>query len=116
MSTLRNKVTLLGNAGMQPEIKSFDKDKKVAKLSLAVNESRKNDKGEWVNNTTWFNLVAWNGTAGFIERNVQKGYELMVEGKLVNKSYDAKDGTKRYITEIEVSDLMIVNKRTNSNS
>jgi single-strand DNA-binding protein len=47
---------------------------------------------------------------------VQKGYELMVEGKLVNKSYDAKDGTKRYVTEIEVSELMIVNKRTNSNS
>lgn len=114
MSTLRNKVTLLGNAGMQPEIKSFDNDKKLAKLSLAVNESRKNEKGEWTTNTQWYNLVAWNNTAGFMERNVQKGYELLVEGKLVNRSYDAKDGTKRYVTEIEVSELMIVNKKSNS--
>jgi single-strand DNA-binding protein len=108
--------TVAGNLTADPELAVLGSGASKLTFSIACERSWKNDKGEWVNNTQWFNLVAWNTTAGFVERNVQKGYELMVEGKLVNKSYDAKDGTKRYVTEIEVSELMIVNKRTNSNS
>lgn len=113
MNTLRNKVTLLGRAGMQPEIKNFDKNRKMAKLSLAINESKKNATGEWVDNTSWYNLVAWGAKAAYFEKNVQKGQELMVQGKIVNRSYES-DGVKKYITEIEVVDVMIIGKKSNS--
>jgi single-strand DNA-binding protein len=113
MSNLRNKVTLIGNAGKQPEVLNFDNNKKLAKVSLATTESYKNQKGEWINNTTWHNLVAWGPTAAFMERNVQKGQEIMIEGKLVSRSYDA-DGGKKYITEIEVTDVMLIGKKSNA--
>lgn len=113
MNSLRNKVTLLGRAGMQPEIKNFDKNRKMAKLSIAINESYKNVKGEWVENTSWHNLVAWGPKAAYFEKNVQKGQELMVQGKIVNRSYES-DGVKKYITEIEVTEVMIIGKKSNS--
>jgi len=113
MSTLRNKVTLLGNAGMQPEVKSFGENKKLAKFSMATTESYKNPKGEWINNSQWHNIIAWGSTATYIERNIQKGSEVMVEGKLINKTYEAPDGTKKYYTEIEVSEVLILNKKSN---
>lgn len=113
MKNLRNKVTLIGNAGMQPDVKSFGKDGKLAKLSLATSESYKNAQGEWVNNTTWHNLVVWGPKAAYFEKNVQKGQEIMVEGKIVNRSYEA-DGVKKYVTEIEVHEVMILGKKSNS--
>lgn len=113
MNNLRNKVTLLGHVGMQPEIKNFDNNRKLAKFSLATKESYKNAKGEWVDNTTWHNIVAWGQTANYLEKNVQKGQELMVEGKIVNRSWEA-DGVKKYITEIEVAEVMLIGKKSNS--
>jgi single-strand DNA-binding protein len=113
MSTLKNKVTLIGNAGMAPEIKNLDNKRKVAKLSLATQESYKNAQGEWVNNSTWHNIVAWGPTASFLEKHVSKGQEIMVEGKIVNRSYEV-DGTKKYITEIEVNEVMLLGKKSNN--
>ena len=113
MSTLKNKVTLIGNAGMAPEIKNLDNKRKVAKFSLATQESYKNAQGEWVNNSTWHNIVAWGPTASFLEKHVSKGQEIMVEGKIVNRSYEV-DGTKKYITEIEVNEVMLLGKKSNN--
>ncbi|HEX5002239.1 MAG TPA: single-stranded DNA-binding protein [Bacteroidia bacterium] len=111
MNALRNKVTLIGNLGMDPEFKELDSGRKLAKVSLATNESYKNIKGEKVSETQWHNLIAWGKTAEFMTKYLQKGSEVVVEGKLVNRNYTDKEGVKKYVTEIQVNDLLIVGNR-----
>jgi single-strand DNA-binding protein len=111
MNAIRNKVTLIGNLGNDPEMKETDGGNKLAKVSLATNESYKNSKGEKVTETMWHNLVAWGKTAEFMSKYLQKGTELVVEGKLINRNYTDKSGVKKYISEIQVNDLLIVGSR-----
>lgn len=108
MNNLKNKVQLIGNLGMNPEIKTLESGKKLAKFSIATNESYRNIKGEKIEDTQWHNLVAWGKTADIIEKYLQKGNEVAIEGKLNNRSYDDQDGNKRYITEIVVSELLML--------
>ncbi|MFT4684760.1 MAG: single-strand DNA-binding protein [Urechidicola sp.] len=108
MSTLRNKVQLIGNLGNNPEIITLDSGKKLAKFSIATNESFKNTDGEKVQNTQWHNVVAWNTTAEIVEKYLEKGKEIAIEGKLTSRSYDDKDGNKRYVTEIVCSELLML--------
>jgi single-strand DNA-binding protein len=110
MSTLRNKVQLLGHVGNDPEIKTFDGGKKLAKLNVATNESYKNDKGEKVEETQWHSLIAWGKTADIIEQYVVKGKEIAIEGKLTHRSYEDKNGEKRYVTEVVIDELMLLGK------
>ena len=110
MSTLRNKVQLIGHVGNDPEIKSFDGGKKLANFTLATYESYKNDKGEKVEETQWHKLVAWGKTAEIIEKYVTKGKEVAIEGKLTHRSYDDKNGEKRYVTEVVVNEILLLNK------
>ena len=110
MSTLRNKVQLIGNVGNDPEIKSFDAGKKLAKLTLATNESYKSEKGEKVEDTQWHNVIAWGRTADLIEKYVTKGKEIGIEGKLTHRSYEDKNGEKRYITEIVANEVLLLGK------
>lgn len=114
MSSLRNKVQLIGNVGNIPEIKNLDGSKKVANFSLATNESYKNAQGEKVSNTQWHNIVAWNKTAEIIEKYVSKGKEIAIEGKLSSRSYDDKEGVKRYVTEIVVNELLLLGDKSNN--
>ena len=112
MNTLRNKVQLIGNLGNDPEIITLDSGKKLAKFSLATNEHYKDADGQKQTKTDWHNLVAWNKTAEIIENYVTKGKEIAVEGKLTSRSYETKEGEKRYITEVVVSEvLMLGNKQ-----
>lgn len=108
MNTLRNSVRLYGNVGKEPEVKTFDNGNKVATFSLATSEKHKNQKGELVDETTWHNLVVWGKPVDIIEKYVNKGDKLSVEGRLTNRSYEAKDGTKKYITEIVVNDFLLM--------
>jgi single-strand DNA-binding protein len=108
MSTLRNKVQLIGNLGNQPEIITLESGKKLAKFNLATNDSYKNAQGEKITDTQWHNIIAWGNTAQIIEQYVNKGEEIAIEGKLTSRSYDDKDGNKRYITEIVVSELLML--------
>lgn len=110
MNALKNKVQLIGNAGNNPEIKIFAEGKKLARLVIATNESFYNDKGEKVVDTQWHTVTAWGKTAEIIEKYVTKGKELAVEGKLTHRSYDDKNGEKRYITEVVVSDVLLFGK------
>jgi single-strand DNA-binding protein len=110
MSTLKNKVQLIGHVGNDPEIKTFDGGKKLAKLNVATNESYKNDKGEKVEETQWHNLVAWGKTADIIEKYVVKGKEIAIEGKLTHRSYEDKNGEKRYVTEVVIDELLMLGK------
>ena len=107
MSTLRNKVQLIGNLGNQPEVITLDSGKKLAKFTMATNESYKNAKGEKITETQWHNIIAWGNTANIIEQHVNKGEELAIEGKLTSRCYDGKDGNKKYITEIVVNELLM---------
>ncbi len=108
MSTLRNKVQLIGNLGNDPEIINLESGKTLAKFSIATNESYKNAKGEKVTDTQWHNVVAWGTTAKIVENYLTKGKEVAIEGKLTSRSYDTKEGEKRYITEIVCSELMML--------
>ncbi|HEU0136480.1 MAG TPA: single-stranded DNA-binding protein [Flavobacterium sp.] len=110
MSTLKNKVQLIGNAGNDPEIINLESGKKLAKFTVATNENYKNDNGEKVTDTQWHNLVAWGKTAEIIEKYVTKGKEIAVEGKLTHRSYEDKNGDKRYFTEVVINELMLMGK------
>ena len=108
MSTLRNKVQLIGNLGNDPEMVALESGKKLAKFSIATNESYKNAAGEKITDTEWHNVIAWNKTAEIIEKYLQKGNEVAVEGKLTTRSYETKDGEKRYITEVVCHELLML--------
>ena len=110
MNALRNKVQLIGHVGQDPEIKNLDGGKKVANLTIATNDSYKNDKGEKVEQTEWHKVVAWGKTAEIIEKYVTKGKEIAIEGKLTHRSYDDKNGEKRFITEVVVNELLLMGK------
>ncbi len=110
MSSLKNKVQLVGHVGQDPEIKTFEGEKKLANFTLATNEVYKNDKGEKVEETQWHRLVAWGKTAETIEKYVTKGKEIAIEGKLNHRSYDDKNGEKKYITEVVIGELMLLGK------
>ncbi|WP_298779302.1 single-stranded DNA-binding protein [uncultured Polaribacter sp.] len=111
MSTLRNKVQLIGNLGNDPEIITLESGKKLAKFSIATNESYKNSQGEKVTDTQWHNVVAWNKTAEIVEKYVTKGKEVAIEGKLTSRSYETKEGEKRYITEVVVNELLMLGNK-----
>lgn len=110
MNTLRNKVQLIGNLGANPEIINLESGKKLAKFSIATNDSYRNKQGEQVQDTQWHNIVAWNKTAEIIEKYVEKGKQVAVEGKLTNRKYQDKQGNDRYITEIVCNELLLLGK------
>ena len=111
MNTLRNKVQLIGNLGNDPEIINLESGKTLAKFSIATNESYTNNKGEKVTDTQWHNIVAWGKTAQIIEKYVTKGKEVAIEGKLTSRSYETKEGEKRYITEVVCNELMMLGNK-----
>lgn len=105
MSTLRNNVRLIGRVGNNPETKTFDNGTKVS-LSLATTDFYYNDKNEKVENTQWHNIIAWGKTAELIQKYVEKGKEIAVDGKLTYRTYEDKEGVKRSITEIVVHEVL----------
>lgn len=107
MESATNKVSLSGFAGADAEVKTLSGNQKVAKVNLAVNEYFKNSIGEEVKKTQWFALTFWNAKAEIAELQIKKGTRLNVEGRLQTGSYEAKDGTMRYTTEIVVNEVVI---------
>lgn len=106
--SLRNKVTLIGYTGKEVEMVNFENGGMKASVSLATNDHYTNAKGEKVEETQWHSLVAFGKTAEIFQKYVQKGKEIAVEGKITYRSYDDKDGVKRYITEIRVDELVLL--------
>ncbi|MBV9986206.1 MAG: single-stranded DNA-binding protein [Chitinophagaceae bacterium] len=111
MNAIRNKVQLIGHLGQAPEIKTIGDGKKLANLNLATNETYKNAKGEKVTDTQWHHVVVWGKLADIAEKYLVKGIEIAIEGKLVNKNYTDKQGVKRYVTEIQANELLILTKK-----
>ena len=110
MNALRNKVQLIGNLGQDPEIINLDSGKKLAKFSLATNEVYRDAQGEKTTETQWHNVVAWGKTADIVEQYLVKGNEVAIEGKLTHRSYESKEGDKRYITEVRCNELLMLGK------
>ena len=110
MNALKNKVQLIGNLGMDPEVLTLENGNKLARFSIATSETYKNQKGEKVEEVQWHNIVAWGKTAEIVENYVTKGKQIAVEGKLIHRSYETKEGDKRYITEVKCNKLLLLGK------
>lgn len=108
MYSLKNKVQLIGHLGAKPEIKNTESGKKVASFTMATNEVYRNAQGEKVTETQWHRLVAWGKIADRVEKYLDKGKEVAIEGKLLNRSYTDKDGTKKYVSEILVNEILLI--------
>ncbi|MHC9089344.1 single-stranded DNA-binding protein [Tenacibaculum sp. IMCC1] len=114
MNALKNRVQLIGNLGNTPEIITLDSGKKLAKFAIATNETYKNAQGEKITDTQWHNIVAWNKTAEIIEKYLEKGKEVMIEGRLTSRSFEDKEGNKRYITEVVCNELLMLGSKQNT--
>ena len=111
MKNIRNSVQLIGHAGNDPDIRTLAGERVFARLSIATSETYRNKNGEKVTDTQWHNLVAYGPTAKVIEKFVTKGKEIAIEGKLTSRSFEDKEGIKRYITEILVNELMLMGEK-----
>jgi single-strand DNA-binding protein len=111
MNNLRNRVQLIGNIGKEPEVKTFDSGKTKASFSLATSESYKDADGKKVQDTQWHQVVAWGKTANYIESYLDKGNRIAVDGKLVHRSYNDKDGTTKYITEVLINEVLLLTNK-----
>ena len=111
MYSLRNKVQLIGNLGKAPEIRNVESGKKLVKFSIATNEMYTNQQGEKVKETQWHNIIAWGKLAEVAEKYLDKGSEVALEGKLITKDYTDKEGNKKYITEVQVNELLLLGGR-----
>lgn len=108
-----NKVQLVGRVGNDPDIRTFDKGRKMARFSMVTNESYIDSKGANVVNTQWHHLVAWGRAAVLAEKLVTKGAEVSIEGKLVHRNYVDKEGVKKYVTEVEVAEILLLENKSN---
>ncbi len=112
MYALKNKVQLIGNLGANPEIKTLDGGRKLARFTVATNETYRNAKGDKVTDTQWHTLIAWGKVAEIAEKYLKKGSEIAVEGKLINRSYNDKDGNKKYSTEVQVNEVLMLGDKS----
>jgi len=108
MNTLRNKVQLIGNLGNDPEIIELESGRKLAKFSLATNETYKDTDGQKQTKVDWHSLVAWGKTAEIVEKYISKGKEIAIEGKLTSRNYETKEGETRYVTEVVVNEILML--------
>jgi len=110
MNNLTNSVKLTGRLGSAPELKALENEKRVAKISLATNYYRKDGRSE----THWHQLVLWNKQAEIAEKYLDKGSQIAIEGRLVNRYYTDKDGARHYVTEVMVNELMLLDKKASA--
>jgi single-strand DNA-binding protein len=107
---MKNSVQLIGNVGQEPEIKTLETGRKLANITIATNDVYYKENGDKVEKTEWHRVTAWGKTAEIIEKYVTKGKEVAVEGKLTHRSYDDKEGNKRYITEVVINEILLLSK------
>lgn len=108
---MKNKVQLIGNLGSNPEIKTIEGGRKMARINIATNETYTNAKGKKITETQWHNVVAWGKTAELAEKLFSKGMEVLIDGKLVSRTFTDKEGNKRYVTEVQANELLVFSKK-----
>lgn len=110
MNTLRNKVSLIGRLGAQPEVVKFESGNALTRFSMATNEPYKNKDGEWQQQTQWHEIKAWGKLGVTVSNMLKKGQEVAIDGRIVNKEYESKTGEKRFSTSIELKEFLILNQ------
>ena len=110
MTTMNNRLQLIGNVGNDPEIKNLEGNKKLAIVSIATSEKYRNQKGDMIEDTQWHRVSAWGNTAEIIEKYVVKGSKIAIEAKLSYKTYEDKNGVKQYQTEITAAGVQLLGK------
>ncbi|HVN58028.1 MAG TPA: single-stranded DNA-binding protein [Bacteroidales bacterium] len=108
MNSLKNRVQLIGNLGQDPESKTLESGKKMARFTLATSDSFKNGEGQKVSETTWHNIIAWNNLADIAGKYLKKGGQVAIEGRIVYRSYEDKNGVTKYVTEIVANELLLL--------
>lgn len=111
MNALRNRVQLIGRLGNDPEVKTLESGKSLASFRLATSEYYLDSKGERQQDTQWHQVVAWGKKADLVAKHLKKGEEVALEGKLIHRSYENGKGEKKYITEINMSELMFMGSK-----
>lgn len=111
-----NKVIILGRLGADPEVRHFENGSTVAKTRIATTERYTNKEGQKIENTEWHTVVFWRGLAGIVEKYVKKGDQIYVEGRLKTRSWEDQDGNKRYATDIEAREMVMLGGNRGSNS
>lgn len=109
-----NKIILTGRLTKDVEVRYTTSQKTVAVFGLAVNREFKNERGEY--DADFFNIVLWGKPAELAGNTLRKGNKILVEGRVQNRSYDAKDGTKKYITEIIANNFEYLEKKQTGGS
>lgn len=109
--TIKNRVQLIGNLGATPEVKELDNGNKMARFTVATSEFYTNKKGEKVTETQWHNIVIWGKLAGIAEKFLEKGSQVVIDGKLTTRNYTDKAGAKKYFTEIVANELLLIDKK-----
>lgn len=112
MNSLRNRVTLIGRLGKDPELNTFDSGKKKVSFSLATDESYRNSKGERIEGVQWHNVVFWEKMAEVANQYLKKGQEVAIEGRISSRSYDDEKGVRRYITEIVGTEMLMLSGKS----
>jgi single-strand DNA-binding protein len=111
MNTLKNKVQLIGHLGSAPEVKNLEGGNTVARMRIATSSVYKNAAGEKVTDTQWHTVIAWGKTAEIAGRYLNKGSEVMIEGRLTYREYTTSDGQKRTSAEIVITELLMMDKK-----
>ena len=111
MKNLRNSVQLIGRLGKDPEVKQLASGKTLTTFSMATSDTYKNAQGEKVEDTQWHNIVAWGKTAEIAGEYLKKGQEVAIEGKLIHRSYETNAGDKRYVSEINCNELLMIGSK-----
>ncbi|MBU3678831.1 MAG: single-stranded DNA-binding protein [Candidatus Kapabacteria bacterium] len=111
MSRTLNKVMLIGNVGKDPDVNFTPSGVKVAQFRMATSETWKDKDGAVQEHTDWHTVIAWRGLADVVERLVRRGTRLYVEGKIQSRSFDDRDGNKRYVTEIVAENLLLLDAK-----
>ena len=107
---MKNRVQLIGRVGQDPEVKTLEGGKKLATITIATNDVYYKENGDKVEQTEWHRVTAWGKTAEIIEKYVTKGREIGIEGKLTHRSYDDKNGNKRFVTEVIANEILLIGK------
>ncbi len=114
MNTLRNKVSLIGRLGSQPEVTTFETGKTLVRFNLATNENYKDKNGDWQENTQWHSIKAWGKMADRMVKVLNKGQEIIVEGRLLHQRYEAKTGEIRVNTVVEATEFLLLKTKNES--
>lgn len=114
MKSLKNSVYLIGNLGASPEVKTLESGKKLTQLSLATSDTYKNSKGESEKTTQWHKVVAFGKLAEIMEKYLVKGSEVAIQGQINYRTYEDKDGQKKYLTEILANEMLMLGKKVSN--